>query len=245
VQPATGAQPHASEAASEPAKAAGKPANDAATHADAAPPAAFSMPDAGATTQAQPQQNAPATQIAATGATPAAKDAQPAEQATQTSAIAAATPATQLAQAVASLHVGADGTSHTTIKLDPAELGQVEIRISRAQDGTSSVSVAVQRPDTLATLQNDLGHLHQALDRAGVSEQRSVNLHLAGTDQPGNQNLGAETGGMAQGGYQQGARQERQQGVAASAAATPATSEPSTTTDGPLRTQTAGVNITA
>jgi len=246
VQPATGAQPHAAEAAPEPPKAAGKPATDAVAHADGAQPVAFSMPDAGAATQTQPQQDAPATVVSA-AATPVAKDAQQADQATPASTTAA-TPATQLAHAVASLHVGADGTSHTTIKLDPAELGQMQIRISRAQDGTSSVSVAVERPDTLATLQNDLGHLHQALDRAGISDQRSVTLHLAATDQPGSQTTGSGAGSMAQGGFQQGARQERQQGgpVAKTASfATPATSDPSTATVSPRRTQTAGVNITA
>jgi hypothetical protein len=243
VQPANGAQPHATEAASEPAKAAGKPATDASAHAEPA----LRMPDAGAAAQAQPQPAAQANAISAAAA-PVAKDAQPPDQATQTST-SAATPATQLAQAVASLHVGADGTSHTTIKLDPAELGQLQIRISRAQDGTSSVSVAVERPDTLATLQNDLGHLHQALDRAGVSEQRNVSLHLAGTEQPGSQTLGSGAGGMAHGGSQQGARQERQHGGSVAnttaTATTPAIGEPSTATISPLRAQVAGVNITA
>jgi flagellar hook-length control protein FliK len=122
-----------------------------------------------------------------------------------------APPADQVASAVAALHVGADGTSHVTIRLAPEELGQVEIRISRAQDGTSSVSVAVERPETLATLQNDVGHLHQALDRAGVGDQRSVSMHLApSSDAPGNTSFDTSAGFTSQGGSQQGGRQDRQ-----------------------------------
>lgn len=110
------------------------------------------------------------------------------------------------------MHVDSDGTSHVTIKLDPLELGQVQIRISRAADGTASVNVAVERPDTLATLQADLGHLHQALDRAGVSDQRSVSFHLAppAAEQGSGSAPGGFSGGAPQGGFQHGARQERQ-----------------------------------
>lgn len=88
-------------------------------------------------------------------------------------------PATQLGHAVAALRIGADGSSNLSIRLDPAELGQVQVHIVRGQDGASSVSVAVERAETLGRLQADLTHLHLALDRAGVPEQRSLVLHLA------------------------------------------------------------------
>ena len=112
---------------------------------------------------------------------------------------------------MANLHVGADGTSRVTIRLDPAELGHLQIRIARATDGTATVDVTVERPDTLTNLQNDLGHLHQALDRAGLPDQRSVTLHLASqTDQASSTNLGTTAGFTSQGG-QQGARQQQHQ----------------------------------
>ncbi len=158
----------------------------------------------------------------------------------------AAPPAAQLAQAVASLHVGADGTSHTTIRLDPAELGQLQIRISRAPDGTASVTIAVDRPETLSTLQGDLGHLHQALDRAGVSDQRNVSMHLASQpDQPsGTSSPGTGGFGTPQGGSQQGARQERH-AFAAQPAPPPPAQPPSPTFSRPSAPSRAGVNITA
>jgi flagellar hook-length control protein FliK len=194
-----------------------------------------------------------ATTILGTGA-PAPSDA--ATTATQTPP--AATPATtpappppaaQLAHAAASLQVGADGTSHVTIRLDPAELGHLQIRISRATDGTTSVDVAVERPETLASLQNDLGHLHQALDRAGLPDQRNVTMHLAGqTDQPGGTSLGSNTasgnGFTPQGGFQQGARQQHQ----AANPPMPATIPDSLPAPLPQRAAAAagsGVNITA
>jgi flagellar hook-length control protein FliK len=186
-----------------------------------------------------------------TPAGPAIGPAQPAAPANDVAAAPAGaappTPAAQLAQAVTSLHVGADGSSHVTIKLDPVELGQLQIRITRAPDGTASVNVAVERPQTLASLQGDLGHLHQALDRAGLPEQRSISLHLAGTDQASSQSFGSGTGGMSQGGFQQGARQERQPGSAflpdtAGSQILPAMSDLAAPARQPPRS---GVNITA
>jgi uncharacterized membrane protein YgcG len=131
-------------------------------------------------------------------------------------------PANQLGQAVAALHIKPDGSSQMTIRLDPAELGQVQVQIGRASSGAATIEVAVERLDTLRALQADLTHLHLALDRAGVSDQRSLTLHLspptpaaanAGTDNSGfssnfSQGGSAQGGGFSQsGGSGQGGRQ--------------------------------------
>ncbi len=189
------------------------------------------------TTTTAPASGTPAPQPAAAG-TPAAPPQVP-------------PPAAQLANAVANLHVGADGTSNVTIRLDPAELGHVQIRISRATDGTASIDVAVERPDTLATLQNDLGHLHQALDRAGLPDQRSVTMHLAAQpDQGGSSSSSANTGSgngfTPQGGFQQGARQQHQAaGHAPAQAAAMPDSPPIPLPPRPAAIAGSGVNITA
>ncbi len=123
--------------------------------------------------------------------------------------------AAQLGHAVASLQPGPAG--HVSVRLDPPELGQVQVRIASLHDGSAQVTVAVERPETLATLQADLGHLHQALDRAGVPEQRSLTLHLspaqdgAGTAfQAGGGGQGApQNGAFQNGGFQQGGRQSQ------------------------------------
>jgi hypothetical protein len=166
---------------------------------------------------------------------------------------APATPAVQLAHAVATLHPGANGGSQVTIQLAPAELGQLQIRITRAPDGSASVTVAAERPETLSALQGDLGHLHQALDRAGLPEQRSIFLHLAPAPSAASEAaasapaaLGA-SGGDAQGGFQQGARQNQPQ---AGRQETPATASPPQDSGPPAPAaragrDRAGINITA
>jgi flagellar hook-length control protein FliK len=114
---------------------------------------------------------------------------------------------------LAALHEGADGSSHIVVRLDPVELGQVQIRIVRQHGGTARVDVAVERPDTLHSLQTDVGHLHQMLDRAGLPEQRSVVLHLVPQDTPTGGPTGASGQPPDQGSFSQqgGGRQGRPQ----------------------------------
>ncbi len=99
-------------------------------------------------------------------ATPAPPDTSPA-------------PAVQIANAAGSIVIDNHGAGGVSVHLQPAELGAVSIRVARANDGSASVAVTAERGATLQALQADLGHLHQALDRAGVSENRSVTMHLA------------------------------------------------------------------
>lgn len=90
------------------------------------------------------------------------------------------------------LHLAPSSGGHVSIRLDPQELGGVRIEVRRGLDGTATVTLAVERPETLRTLQADIAHLHQALDRAGLpADQRSVTLHLApAADQAGNTQAG-------------------------------------------------------
>lgn len=68
----------------------------------------------------------------------------------------------------------------TVIHLDPADLGRVQVRIDQAPDGTARVALAVERPDTLMTLQHDRPQLDAALDQAGIPAQgRTVEFSLA------------------------------------------------------------------
>ena len=68
----------------------------------------------------------------------------------------------------------------TTIQLDPAELGRVEIRIERTGDGPAKVELAAQRPETLLRLVHDQPQLQQALDQAGIPQHgRTITFSLA------------------------------------------------------------------
>jgi flagellar hook-length control protein FliK len=139
------------------------------------PPPAIEALSRAHTAQTQAPDAAPATAPATTAA-PAA--APPAPTATHTVAAIAA-PAAQIAHAVA-VHIAAGATGNVTIHLQPAELGAVQVRIERAHDGSATVTVQVEKSETLHALQQDMPRLHQALDRAGLpTEARQVTLHLA------------------------------------------------------------------
>lgn len=74
-----------------------------------------------------------------------------------------------------------------TIRLDPAELGQVQLRIvNPGTDAPPLVEIAVERPETLRLLERDRPQLEQALDRAGIpNEGRVIHLTLAASqDRP-------------------------------------------------------------
>jgi len=76
---------------------------------------------------------------------------------------------------------GGQGTRQVTVRLDPAELGRLQIRLVQPKDGPAQVTVTAERPQTLDLLVRDQARLSRALDQAGVpAEGRSVTFHLAG-----------------------------------------------------------------
>lgn len=62
----------------------------------------------------------------------------------------------------------AKGVSTFEIRLDPAELGRVDVKLELAQDGRVTAHLAVERPETLDLLQRDAKALEQALRDAGL-----------------------------------------------------------------------------
>lgn len=88
--------------------------------------------------------------------------------------------ADRLAPALMRVETSGFGTASLTVRLDPVELGQVEIRIEQAPDLPARVHILAERPETLALLRQDHAMLEQALDRAGVkAEAREIILDLA------------------------------------------------------------------
>ena len=73
-----------------------------------------------------------------------------------------------------------DGAQRLTVRLDPPELGQVQVRIDRPPDAPARVEITVEKPETLTLLLRDQPQLQHALDQAGVPpEGRSVTFHIA------------------------------------------------------------------
>ncbi|MBV8400071.1 MAG: flagellar hook-length control protein FliK [Acetobacteraceae bacterium] len=98
-------------------------------------------------------------------------------------------PAAQIAPVVVSLAHTGNGTERLTLRLEPAELGQVHIQIESSQESPAKVEITVERPDTMTLLLRDQHDLHRALDQAGVpANGRTLSFQLASQDQqsPGN-----------------------------------------------------------
>ena len=78
------------------------------------------------------------------------------------------------------METGPDGVRRLTIRLEPVELGQLEIRIERTGDQAARVHLMVERPETLALLRRDQPALERALDQAGLAaEGREILIQLA------------------------------------------------------------------
>ena len=59
------------------------------------------------------------------------------------------------------------GKSHFEIRLDPADLGRIDVRIDVDRNGQVTSHLTVERPETLSMLRQDAPQLQQALDDAG------------------------------------------------------------------------------
>jgi len=92
-------------------------------------------------------------------------------------------PVTQVAPVLVSLLHAPDGTQRLTLRLDPPELGHVQIRIERPSEGPARVEIIVERQETLNLLVRDQVQLQRALDQAGVPpDGRSVIIHIASAE---------------------------------------------------------------
>jgi flagellar hook-length control protein FliK len=60
------------------------------------------------------------------------------------------------------------GNNRFDIRLDPPELGRIEVQISVDSNGKATTKLVVDRPATLDLLQRDSGNLQRSLDQAGL-----------------------------------------------------------------------------
>jgi flagellar hook-length control protein FliK len=91
-----------------------------------------------------------------------------------------AMPAAQIAPTLLTLAKTADGNQQVTVRLNPIELGMVQIRLDRAPSGTTHVQIVADRPETLQALQRDQPALHRTLDEAGIpGAGRTIAFHNA------------------------------------------------------------------
>jgi flagellar hook-length control protein FliK len=194
------ATPNGAAAQSQATTAAGAPTpSDASGPADAdqtiprsaavAPPA---NPAAAQATTARPASNGAAASatvasfgFSATAAAPStATAAHPA-----VSTASGTVPVTGLAVAITA-HAKA-GSNQFDIRLDPPELGRIEVRLGVDRDGQVTSHVTVDRADTLQLLQNQQPQLERALEQAGLkTADNGLQFTLRDQSFSGQQNTG-------------------------------------------------------
>ncbi|MFN8702758.1 MAG: flagellar hook-length control protein FliK, partial [Rhodospirillales bacterium] len=75
----------------------------------------------------------------------------------------------------------ADGLDQITIRLNPAELGRIDVKIEVGNDGTLRAAFAADKQMTLDLLKGDSRQLEQALSEAGLStDAGGLNFSLRG-----------------------------------------------------------------
>ncbi len=95
-----------------------------------------------------------------------------------------ATPADQVAAPLIGVIQSAGGTPSVTVRLQPPELGHVQIRVDQSAPGAPHITITADRPETMQLLQHDEPVLRQALDQAGVqSTGRTISFQVAAPDQ--------------------------------------------------------------
>jgi flagellar hook-length control protein FliK len=78
----------------------------------------------------------------------------------------------------------ADGVDKISVKLNPAELGHIEVRMEIGPDGKFNAVFAADRPQTLELLQRDARELARSLQDAGLrADTGSLSFNLRGQNQ--------------------------------------------------------------
>ena len=97
-------------------------------------------------------------------------------------AVAASLPASQVAVHIQ--RAAAAGQDRIRITLHPAELGQIDIKLSVSNDGAVRAIVSIERPETFELLQRDARGLEKALQDAGLkTDSGSLSFNLKGENE--------------------------------------------------------------
>jgi flagellar hook-length control protein FliK len=80
------------------------------------------------------------------------------------------------------------GVTNFQIRLDPAELGRVDVKLQIKENGEVNASLVVDRVETLQMLRRDASTLQQAFEQAGLKQSTDgLTFSLRGEGQPGQQ----------------------------------------------------------
>jgi len=145
-----------------------------------------SQPDVARTTHGQPGQTGQAAQL--TALTPTASQSDSAAPVpTATAAQPAPGPAVPVAGVPFEIAARAkDGTNRFEIRLDPPELGRIDVRLEVDRHGHVTSRLMVERPETLDLLRRDAQTLERALQDSGL-KTGDGSLQFSLRDQGGGQ----------------------------------------------------------
>jgi flagellar hook-length control protein FliK len=195
-QPAVAGKPEAANGLVDAAKAnaataaSSDPAPIVATHEHSAVAATATAPSDSLDTGAQPTGTFQSQLPAAVAAAP------PAGPLSVTAASNAPVPLSGIAVEIAASV--RSGKSHFEIRLDPADLGRIDVRIDVDRNGQVTSHLTVEKPETLSMLRQDAPQLQQALDDAGF-KTGGGGLQFSLRDQSSSgQNSGNDNGRNAQ-----------------------------------------------
>lgn len=89
-------------------------------------------------------------------------------------------PATQMVAAQITKSAANGETKQMTLRLDPPELGRVEIRLEFGDERMVKANIIVEKPETLLMLQRDANALERALQNAGLeTDSGSLDFSMA------------------------------------------------------------------
>jgi len=93
---------------------------------------------------------------------------------------ASGSPAEQVAPTLLTLAKATDGSQQMTVRLHPADLGMVQVRIARAVSGATTNRYYRREPHDLGGAAADQPRLHKTLDEAGIrrADGRSPSIPL-------------------------------------------------------------------
>jgi len=95
-------------------------------------------------------------------------------------------PVTELGTTV--VRMAKAGENSFDLRLDPLDLGQVDVKVEIADNGRINATFLVERKETLEMLQRDQSQLQKAFDQAGLkTDSRFAQLSLKDQSDPGNQ----------------------------------------------------------
>jgi flagellar hook-length control protein FliK len=90
------------------------------------------------------------------------------------------------------------GRTRFEVRLDPADLGQIDVRIDVDRSGQVTSHLTVEKPETLSMLQQDAPQLQQALNDAGLKTgSGGLQFSLRDQSSSGQNNNGNLTNGNA------------------------------------------------